>query len=362
MVCFLLRHTPMLLLTLLSCAPKEPPMPPLPPAPILPAPDGALYATGESTPRDPLIARAVSVGLPWQESLSGAATALALEQPFAPELSAARWAAIRAGYPHPVRSLLIGSVPQDTIPETLIAELQRILADGDELGLVRARAGGSDRWVALIGRPRVTIAPFARELPLGAPLELETDADGWRLLSPSGVQSAGKMSERPLLSESGEWWLELTRQGRTALSVPLHVDMSTPPAPILTLPGTATPRPSEAVALAYTLVNDIRDEFDLTRLQTDPTLATLADYPLQLTLADTWDRAQGEARLRAAGFVGGPVGQLSCEGRTVALCIDSLMWSLDERSMLLHPGLRLIGAEAQVTTDGIAMVLNTASE
>ena len=71
----------MLFLTLLSCAPKELPPPPLPPAPILPAPDGEFYATGTSEPRDPLIAQAVSVGLPWQESLSGAATALALEQP-----------------------------------------------------------------------------------------------------------------------------------------------------------------------------------------------------------------------------------------------------------------------------------------
>ncbi|MDG1480147.1 MAG: hypothetical protein P8R54_11185 [Myxococcota bacterium] len=352
----------MLFLTLLSCAPKEPPPPPLPPAPILPAPDGELYATGISEPRDPLIAQAVSVGLPWQESLSGAATALALEQPFAPELSNARWAAVRSGYPHPVRSLLVASVRQDNIPETLLAELQRLLVSGDQIGLVRARSGGSDRWVALIGRPRVTIGAFQRELPLGAALSLKTDAEGWRLLSPSSVETSGLMSEEPILSEPGEWWLELTQRSNTVLSVPLHVDMDTPPAPILTLPGEPTPSPTEASALAYELVNSIRDAFDLPHLQIDPTLETLAGYPLELSLAGSWEKERGEARLRAAGFVGGPVGQLTCEGRTVAVCIDTLMWSIDERAVLLHPGLRLTGIQAQVTTEGISMALNAASE
>lgn len=358
----MLRPHLMLFLTLLSCAPKELPPPPLPPAPILPAPDGEFYATGSSEPRDPLIAQAVSVGLPWQESLSGAATALALEQPFAPELSNARWAAVRSGYPHPVRSLLVGTARQDNTPDILLTELQRLLVSGDQIGLVRARSGGSDRWVALIGRPRVTIGAFHRELPLGASLSLETDAEAWRLLSPSSVVTSGPMSVEPILSEPGEWWLELTRRGSTVLSVPLHVDMDTPPAPILTLPGEPTPSPTEAVALAYELVNSIRDAFDLTHLQTDPTLETLAGYPLELSLAGTWDQERGEARLRAAGFVGGPVGQLTCEGRTVAVCIDSLMWSIDERSVLLNPGLRLAGAQAQVTTGGISMVLNAASE
>ncbi|MFT5685158.1 MAG: hypothetical protein ACI8RZ_006107, partial [Myxococcota bacterium] len=348
----------MLFLTLLSCAPKEPPAPPLPPAPILPAPDGEFYATGPSEPRDPLIARAVSVGLPWQESLSGAATALALEQPFAPELSGARWAAVRAGYPHPVRSLLVESVPQDTIPEALIVEIQRVMVTGEQVGLVRARAGGSDRWVAIIGHPRATVAAFHRELPLGASLSLETDADAWRLLSPSTIESSGLMAEEPVLGEAGEWWLELSRRGKTVMSIPLHVDMDTPPAPILGLPGEPTVSPSETTALAYTLVNEIRDAFDLPRLEIDPTLETLSGYPLQLALEGTWDQERGEARLRAAGFVGGPVGQLTCEGRTVALCIDSLMWSIDERRVLLHPGLRLVGAQAQVATGGISMVLN----
>ena len=354
----------MLIFTLfMSCAPKVEPLPPLPPAPILPSPEGALYTTGKSEPRDPLVAQVVSVGLPWQESLSGAATTLALEQPFAPELSAAKWAAVRAGYPHPVRTMLIGSVRQDSFPDSLLVEIQRVVVEGDDVGLVRARAGGSDRWIALIGRPQVTIAAFPRELGFAEPLHLVGDAGTvWRLLSPSGVLTSGALPAEPVLAETGEWWLELSRRGRTALSLPLHVDMKTPPTPILTLPGELTPRPSEAVSLGYELLNDIRASFELPQLQPDPTLETLASYPLQLALAGEWDQTTGEARLRGAGFVGGPIGQLFCEGRTVALCIDGLLWSLDTRRILLHPGLRVIGAEAQVTTEGISMVFNTASE
>ena len=56
------------------------------------------------------------------------------------------------------------------------------------------------------------------------------------------------------------------------------------------------------------------------------------------------------------------MGQLSCKGRTVAVCLDSLMWSIDERTVLLNPGLRLAGIQAQVTTEGISMALNAASE
>ena len=362
--CILLRPLMMLsFMLLMSCAPKVEPPPPLPPAPILPSPDGKLYATGQSDPRDPLVAQVVSGGLPWQESLSGAATALALEQPFAPELSSAKWAAVRAGYPHPIRTMLVASVTQDDVPDALISELQRAVSAGDDIGLVRARAGGSDRWVALLGRPSVHLSPFPRELALGEALVLESDGDlTYRLLSPSNILSTGRLPAEPRLSESGEWWLELRRREQPVLSIPLHVDMQTPPAPILTLPGAESARPSDAVALAYELLSEIRGAFEVAGLATDPTLETLASYPLQQALEGTWEQEAGESRLRGAGFVGGPVGQLTCTGRTVAVCLDTLLWSLDDRAVLLDPGLRVVGAAAQVSTEGITMVLNAASE
>lgn len=353
----------MLSFMLMSCAPKVEPPPPLPPAPILPAPDGKLYATGQSEPRDPLVAQVVSAGLPWQESLSGAATALALEQPFAPELSSAKWAAVRAGYPHPIRTLLVGSVAQDAFPDALLGELQRTVGTGDDVGLVRARAGGSDRWVALIGQPSATLSAFPRELALGDALALESESDlTYRLLSPTNTISTGRLSDEPRLSETGEWWLELRRRDTAVLSIPIHVDMPTPPAPILTLPGAQSARPSEAVALAYELLGEIRGVFEVAGLSPDPTLETLAKYPLEQALAGTWEKDAGESRLRGAGFVGGPIGQLTCTGRTVSICLDSLLWSLDDRAVLLDPGLRVVGAAAQVSTEGITMVLNAASE
>ena len=45
--------------------------------PILPAPEAPMYALGVQQSKDPLVNRA-SAGLPWQESLSGAAAAVGL--------------------------------------------------------------------------------------------------------------------------------------------------------------------------------------------------------------------------------------------------------------------------------------------
>ena len=259
--------------------------------------------------------------------------------------------------------MLVGQVPQDTTPDALIAELQRTMNSGDQLGLVRARAGGSDRWVALVGQPQMPISAFPRELALGSELELGvSDGTTWRLLTPSGSLLEGVSPQKPILGEAGEWWLELSRGTRTVMSVPLYVDMPTPPATILSLPGDPSPRPAEAVALGYELIQTIRETFDLTLMQPDSTLETLAQYPLQQALAGDWNRTEGLARLRGAGFVGGPIGQVHCEARTVALCIDDLLWQFDDRRALLDPGLRVIGADAQVTTSGISMVFNMASE
>jgi hypothetical protein len=217
--------------------------------------------------------------------------------------------------------------------------------------------------VALIGRPSAVLSAFPRELSLGEALVLESDSElTYRLLSPTNTLSAGRLPAGPRLSESGEWWLELRRRDAPILSIPVHVDMTTPPAPILTLPGAEIARPSDAVTLAYELLSEIRAAFEVAGLSPDPTLETLGSYPLQQALEGTWEKEAGESRLRGAGFVGGPVGQLTCTGRTVAVFFDTLLWSLDDRAVLLDPGLRVVGAAAQVSTEGITMVLNAASE
>ena len=110
------------------------------------------------------------------------------------------------------------------------------------------------------------------------------------------------------------------------------------------------------------MVNDIRSAFEAVALAEDGTLQTLARHPLEQVLDGSWDRDAGEARLRGAGFVGGPVAQLWCAATTVESCIDELLADADGRAALLHPQLRLGGAAAQVRTDGVVVLLNLTSE
>ena len=355
----------LLLVALMGCGPKadlsniDPEAPP-----VLPAPEARLYATGPAEPADPIVAAVVSqAGLPWQESLAGAATYLALNEPFVPELALARWGAIRAGYPHPVRAVTFGASARNTFPEALVEELSRVVQPGEDIGLVRARTGSDDRWIALIGTPSLPLQPTAREYAPGEKLELAGEGT-WRLQAPDGELTEGSMPAELMLSRIGEWWLELRWRpgGAPAVSVPLYVGMRTPPAPVLALPGDKVDAPSAALDLAYASVSQLRDAFDLPALLDDETLEVLAEYPLKQGIDGVIDPEKGVSRLRSAGFVGGPAGQVYCEGRTVALCLDSLMWNIDSRKHLLSPGLRLIGGAAEVRTSGVALLLNVASE
>ena len=353
-------------LLVLGCGPKTPPVPTpvLPEAPILPAPEAPRYATGSAAPRDALgAAVGESGGLDWQESLAGGATTLVLGQPFSADLGVARWAAVRAGYPHPVAQVVFGEVPADTYPTPLLQALQPLLRGGEQVGIVRARQGNRDRWVALISRPLTQLSPLDRELRPGDTVELVADrATEWHLLSPSGHRQSGPLPGSPVLREAGEWWLELRSGTRVLVSVPLYVGMRTPPTPAVPVPGRMVTTPSEALTEVYDLLNGARAQFDLGALAPDDALESLARWPLAQGRAGQWDRTAGEARLRAAGFVGGPVGQLYCAERTVALCLDALMGSLEGRSLLLGEGMRIVGAAAEVRTDGVAMALNLTSE
>lgn len=331
-------------------------------APILPAPDSAWYAPGESTPRDPLVAAIVGDVLPWKESLSGAAGALALGEPFVTPNGLVRWSAIRAGYPHPIQQVITGEVPIDTFPTALRDRLQSIVRPGDDLGLVRARIRHKDRWVAIIGRPALQIPTFPKEIDRGAPLPLIAEGGEWSLQSPTGRIIEGTLPSEPTLSQEGEWWLQIKRGDQTVMSVPIYVGLQTPMDPPVLVPGEVVIQPSDALELSYILLNELRDDFSRPLLRPDPVLETLAQHPLEQALVGQWDPAVGTRRLQGAGFVGGPVGQVYCEGRTVAECLDSLMWDIETRSVLLDPGLRVAGASAQVRTDGLAMVFNLASE
>lgn len=354
------------LIVALACAPKQPEAIELPAVdpgmqPILPAAEAPVYATGHSLPKDELVAQ-VALGFLWDEGLSGAAVSLGLSgEAFG--IERAQYAAHRSGYPYPVRVASSGVVPAGTHPDALVRTLHTVMGKTDRLGLARVRTGESDRWVALVSSPVASLEPFSREQSFDATLDLAIDSIGtWMAVSPSGVVQSGTMPGSVHLNEEGEWWVEVDGAETTIAALPVYVGMKTPKSELLKLPGREFSGPVEAADEAMLLVSEIREAFSMARLRDDGTLETLAQHPLNLLLAGDWDRQSGASRLQAAGFTGGPVGQVQCNGATVAACIDSMLRSGREREQLLNPAFRIGGASAQVSTDGVTIVVNMATE
>jgi hypothetical protein len=356
----------LLLWMALACGPKKPVEPVEPEVvtlsqPILPATTAAMYASKQTLPADDLVAQ-VALGLVWDEALSGAAAGLGLGGT-AVTLEAAQHAAHRAGYPYPVRVVSSGVVPAGQHPDALLRTLHTVLDKTDHLGLARVRVGAQDKWVALIATPVDALEPFSREQSVGDAIDLRTVGPGtWMAVSPTGTTHTGRLPGQLTLDEAGEWWLEIDGMHQTIAALPVYVDMPTPPEGLILLPGEQFAGPVAAADEAMLLVSAVREAFSMPGLQDDGTLETLAQYPLSLLLAQQWERASSVARLQAAGFIGGPVGQIQCHGATVAACVDTMMRSGRERQHLLNPAFRIGGAAAQVSTDGVTIVLNMASE
>jgi hypothetical protein len=137
--------------------------------------------------------------------------------------------------------------------------------------------------------------------------------------------------------------------------------MSTPPQPVV-LEGADVSGPVEASAVLLDGVNRVRTSFHLSTVSLDSTLTTLAEWPLEQVVGGTWVREEGEKRLLAAGFVGGPVAQLACSEASVLDCVDAWLRKPRDRARMLDPGFRVCGVAVQVRTDGITAVLNLASD
>ena len=352
-------------LTICACAPKPVPVAePTDEPPILPAPEAAMYAHGPSAPKDAMVAVAAH-GLAWDEALSGAAGAIAVtgEEPTMPVV---RWAAIRAGYPYPVLTAVAGRSDRDVAPQEMLDRISELLGPQDDLGLARARVASSDVWVALVGRAPSRLVPFPREVAVGDAVVLAPEgtprALEWALVSPRGELRTGTLPAEVVLDHMGEWWLEVASpNGHVVASVPLYAGMTTPPRPVV-LEDAGVSGPTEASAVLLDDVNRVRQAFHLSAVALDSTLTTLADWPLEQVVGGTWVREEGEKRLLAAGFVGGPVAQLACTEASVIDCVDGWLRKPRDRARVLDPGFRVGGVAVQVRTDGITAVLNLASD
>ncbi|MCB9780762.1 MAG: hypothetical protein H6742_19495 [Alphaproteobacteria bacterium] len=353
-----------LLATLAGCGGKKPHVPDTQDLaemlPVLPAAEAPVYATGGGPPPDPIVALAVGE-LPWDEALSGAAGALAVNTDVL-TMSDARLAAWRAGYPYALVGVATETTGPAELPTAIRGELDALRRPGDQVGLTRARVGEQDRWVGIVGRPVAGVPSFPRQHDLGDRLAVEL-AGGlqWTLVSPTGQTRSGVGPVSSPLGEVGEWWLEV-RGGTGMLGVPLHVGMVMPTAPVLEAPGEAAVSPADARDRVLVAIEDVRLAFDLPVPREDPTLHTLSDAPLQEVVDGVWDHARNVERLRSAGFVGGSADQVWCRGRTPVACVDALMRSATGRAALLAPGHRLVGVATRVETDGVTVVASLASE
>ena len=328
--------------------------------PILPAPEAPVYATGPSRPRDALVA-SVSRDLPWEEALSGAAGSLALGGHAPTSLGETQWAAWRAGYPYAVRSLSFAEAAPGQIPAGLVEQLSGQLRPDDQVGLARARVGSRDVWVGLIAHRSVPLAPFARELALGATLTVQPEgAATWTLVSPTGALTRGAAPLQQPLGEAGEWFVELRDpSGALLVGAPVYVGLPAPPDPPLALPGVAPQGEGEALAQAHEGLNSARAIFDLGDVSPDDNLDHLLGASLQAALDGRWDAAAAADRLRAAGY---EARVATCKASTVPLCLDSLLRSAEGRAALLVPDARYGGLAAQVSTAGVTLVVGLADE
>jgi hypothetical protein len=350
----------------LGCGPKSPPAS-LPTGPILPAPEAGLYAVAVGVPADSLVAAVVEEGvLPWDEALSGAAGAVALDRDRRPDLSWARWAARRAGYPHPIVSMFEGNETADVLPAALASAAQSQLQMGDHIGVARARGPSGDRWVVLVGRPQVLLDPLPRVVDTGQPVSVIPDrpAAGF-ILAPDGERRIVPLPGPFTPDQVGEWWVALHAPGNPDdvwASFPIYAGVMPSPVAPLGLPGIDVVGKADARGEALDVLVELRAHYEVATLESDRTLDTLAELPLSQVLEGTWERAKGEARLAGAGYVGGPLAQVWCRASTVAACVDDLATRPGTRQVILDRRMRVVGVAAQTDTSGVTMVVNLASE
>ena len=348
----------MMIILGLACGPKNQVSKtgPLPSIPKIPAPQAVRYSVDLDTPKDFLVAQMVR-DLPWSESLSGAAAEIALKVVDRPiRLQDAQWAAIRAGYPYPVEQIIVGDVDVDRFPK----DLQKILqtTSATRIGVVRVRKGSMDRWVVLFSKDGPLTEGFSRELDVGAELVVEGEGQ-YSLLTPSGSIQQGDLPFQQNM-DAGAWWLEVT-SNKGIVSVPVYVGEGTPVHPLFMTEdvGLEIDQPDQLEEEAFILIEEMRERQGLVSVFEDSSLLeSFAEQALESVLNGTWNHTESIQLLEKVGFVGGPVYQVTCQGESVYVCLDTLSWTIKGRQALLDPGIRSIGLTAHVETNGIVMVIN----
>lgn len=329
---------------------------PLPSIPKVPAPQAVRYSIDLDTPKDFLVSQVVR-DFSWSEALSGAAAEVALKIVDRPiRLQDAQWAAIRAGFPYPVEQIIVGDVELDQYPKDLHKLLKGV--SDKRMGVVRVRKGTMDRWVVLLSSDGPLTEGFSREIEPLSELAIEGVGE-YKLLSPEGDISIGNMPFKQELSE-GSWWFEVTSD-RGTVSLPIYAGVGTPVHPLFITEdvGLEIAEPDRLEEDAFILFEDMRERQGLVSIFEDSSLLeSFAEQALAELLTGTWNHQSSIDLLKKVGFVGGPVYQVTCQAESVYACLDKLSWTIEGRQALLDPGIRAIGLDVHVQTNGVAMVIN----
>lgn len=293
------------------------PLPP-PPAPHLPAPVAPLYVQHIGRSPDRLVVQ-VMAGRPWEEVLSGAATAIALTLTSRGEadVSTARWAAVRAGYPFPVLGLQVVHAPHDQVPALSLP------ATGD-VGLVRARGPDDDIWVVLHGGGGPSLPPIPREAAVGDFVALT--GPSWRASNPFGVVT--ELGTGVVFDREGEWLLQAYSGATILATLVVYVGESTPEhSPFLTEVSGADPEEATFNAVAA-----VWDWYGRDAPLRDSGMDSVARVRLR-SLSQGAAPEAAEVLLRRAGFVDGAAGA-ECEAESLRACIEQMWWSPAHRGVL----------------------------
>ncbi len=345
------------LLLLCSCGGPRPPQPGHLEAlgaasPRLPAPEASVYATHRSAPGDPLVAAVVG-DLPWDESLSGAAGAIGVNMAGGNQVDAwsLRWAAYRAGYPHPVEELIVEQVPEGRVGQQVLDVAASVTRPGDDLGLARVRRGDGDYWVGILARPRLQLEPVPKVVPPGRPLELEvTSVQPLDLTVVSPTGALDQLTVRPglaiLLDEPGVYWLEFRDADGVAASFPVvagQLPVVTPP--LLDVHRRVSDREGLELA-AWELLDLVREHHERPLAEGDPILGPVARAHL--------DEQLGVERPLSGGFPGEPG---SC--RASASCALPITQGVEAcfQRWLVEPAVRAALVDPRCTVAGIATEL-----
>ena len=327
--------------------------------PILPAPSASAYVQVPASAPDPFVARATA-GHNWDESLSGGAATLALEWGAgAGRLTSweAREAAWKAGWAWPLLEVRGWSSPQGApIPEDTAAWLDALPA-GESLGLVRARTPERDVWVALRSKPRITLPPIPRQLPIGGTLILP-ELKGRTLIvaTPRGevVTASLDREQRIPTPIPGEWLFQIRDSAGTAALFPVYVGIMPPEDPVIQ--AQEPPVDNEALERDFrSLLFEVRGAYGRGPLTEDLLISSAARSMLA-------NRAGGAAEVaEKLGYPKDSLWRVACRARTVESCMDQILWNPEVRPALLLPEGHL-GIAAELTAQGVRVIALFATE